>query len=268
MNLDITGSNPENRKTVAIPINYNGGEVAILTPQGGFFHTSMSSPVVIYKGETLVYGKDYRYGYKSKEIRERYQLSAHGSIVLTRKGLTGQIDLTASYLGGPYRLYKTDYVSYISSTDYLLSLYDINDLIDLPDDLPPMASLLDMEAIKSGMTSHVQMIYTIGHYLRVYEDELEEPSNPRWWPDLQIEDRVPPIEINITFPSPSRGSAIPADNLALQRIGLVPLGAMPVGLYTRKLDPEAGDDYYPRMGVDAALDAVPMDYVQESQTYN
>lgn len=266
MELDLTGGKVENRLTSTIPINYNGGRIAIVTPQLGFFHTSMSSPVVMYNGETLKHGTDYRYAYKSKDIRSKYNVSAHGSIVLVRPGLKGQIELTASYLGGTYRLYKTDYASYISSTDYLLSLYDITNLMDLPDDLPPTATLLDMESITGGMTSSVQLMYSIGYYLKHYEDGLPEPSNGAWWPELDIVDRLPPIEITATLGSMSDGMVIPDENLATARIGLIGIGCLPIGMYSTIVERYKVEKFYPRMDIGVSIDGVPLDYADVTIT--
>ncbi len=188
MILDLTGTNPDNRNTSPIPINYEGGSIAILTPQGGFFHTSMRSPILWYNGEELIYGTDYRYAYRSKAIRDKYGISAHGSIILLRTGMVGTVDFDSFYIGGHYQTYKSEYVSYITSTEYLLSLYDVANLTDLPDELPPKSSILDLEKITNGMQSSVQIIFGMGLYLKDFEDELERPSTGYTWPDITIND--------------------------------------------------------------------------------
>ena len=233
MKLDLTGTAIDNSRPAAIPINYSGGDVAILTPQGGFFHTSMNSPKVKYRGETLKYGVDYTYVYKSKDIRSKYKISAHGSILLLRKGLSGQIDFYANYLGAEYQLYKTSYIGHITSTEYLLSLYDINSLTDLPKELPPKASILDLSNINRGMIPSVQLIYSIGVYLKDYELEESKPTTGKWWPDIAIDDRPPPIDVEFAI-AMGRGSAIPEANKASNRLNLYPLGHLPLGRYLQQ----------------------------------
>lgn len=188
MILDLTGNNPDNKLTTPIPVNYNGGKIAILIPQGGFFHTSMTSPVLMYNGKRLVYGTDYRYVYKSKDIRAKHSISAHAGIMILNTSVVGQIELTASYLGDSYQVYNTQYVNNITSIDYLLSLYDVGSLTDLPENLPPKAQLLDMENVTSGMDTSVQFIFSLGVYLKDYEDHQQLPSTGYAWPEIFIED--------------------------------------------------------------------------------
>ncbi len=228
MNLDLTGSSPDNRLTSSIPIEYNGSKLAILSPQGGFFHTSMSSPIIRHNGGILKYGKDYRYVYRSKEIRDKYKISAHASIMLLRPELTGYIEMEASYVGAKYQLYRSDYVAHITSTEYLLSLYDVNSLTDLPDELPPKASILDVEKVNRGMLSSVQLVFSVGLYLKDFEADKDKPSTGRTWPDVTIGDLAPPVKIFISMEM-GRGHAIPKHNLARRRLNFIPLGYLPLG---------------------------------------
>lgn len=261
MDLDLTGGLSDNRQTTSIPINYNGGEIAIITPQGGFFHTSMSSPIVKYGGRTLVHGRDYRYIYRSKDVRDKYKISAHASIAIILTGLKGQVEFTASYLGGTYRLYKTDYLKYVTSTDYLLSLYDIKDLLDLPEHLPVKASVLDAEMITGGMVSSVQLFYAIGMYLKDAEEGLPKPSSGYSWPQLTIKDRLPPIEIHTTMVGVG-ATPIPEDNLPKARMNFYPLGALPLGYNVyQEVEVASDNDFYYRPDMGNGIDGMALDMV-------
>ena len=188
MQLDLTGALPDNKRVTTHPVNYKQGELAIITPQFGFFHTSMASPVITYLGKQLVYGIDYRYIYGNRQVRDKYKISSHGSILILNNKITGQVTLEASYLGKGYQLYTSGFVSDITSTDYLLSLYSLDSLTDLPENLPPRASLLDMEHIETGMVSTVQMVFGLAECLKNVEIDKSEPSTGHTWPDINITD--------------------------------------------------------------------------------
>lgn len=228
MKLDLTGGNPENFKKTIVSVKYKSNEACVITPQRGLFHTSMKSPIVTRDGIPLEYNRDYLYIYSSKDVRNKYNVSAHGGILVLTNDKDCQIEITANYLGGEYQTHTTEYIQGITTLDFLFSKFKLDSINNIPDTLPPKASLLDINSVTSGMNASTRIIYNLGLHLIEYEVGKPKPSNGLTWPYIDIGDIPPPGNINITIDE-GAGSSIPEAELTHARVSSVPLGAIPIG---------------------------------------
>jgi len=187
MNLDLMATNADNEKESILPINYEGGKTAILLPQHGLFHTGMASPKVYYNKVLLKYNTDYRYVYRSDEIRRKYGIAAHAGIMLFSSSYSGQVTIVANHIGEEYARFSTRHLDEMSSYDRLLAMYDITTLTEIPEELPPRASLLDIENVTTGMLNSTQVIHGIATYLKNREDAEDQPASGYLWPDVTID---------------------------------------------------------------------------------
>lgn len=112
LQLNLDGSNRDNIKTKTYPIRtgVTNTEAGVYVFHHGIAHTKDLVVRHVDTNSVLVKDRDFYLTYYSQHLKHNYNVDGFGGLVLTNKNLTGNLEITANFVGGGYVRYNPDYV--------------------------------------------------------------------------------------------------------------------------------------------------------------
>ena len=169
LQLNLDGSNEDNTKVRAYPIRVGitSDQGGVYVPEYGVFHPDSIVVKHLETNTTLVKNRDYYLTYYSRHLKLNYSIDGCAGIVLTNRALTGNLQLSANFLGGGYvrfnPTYVVDVVNLISGIPEQL-FWD--NVLDAPVAVNPNSHKLPAPNITTGYQDMTSVLWLINQKIK------------------------------------------------------------------------------------------------------